>query len=125
MEQNEEKRDLSEVFDSNTSTLVISKEFQDKDDQDTKLSHELHRISAACRYPHDLDLLITLATAPGGLVNDEVRKVACKSFFAIAENAPIFRHSLLLRAYSAWLQKRGVRAHRLCSVLAELPTPQR
>ena len=90
--QNEDKRELSEVSASSTSTLLISKDLQDRDDQETKLSHELDRILAACRHPHDLDLLITLATAPGGLVNDEVRKVACKPFFASAENAPIFRH---------------------------------
>ena len=87
--QNEDKRELSEDFDSSTSTLVVSKESLDRDRQETKLSHELHHILAACQHPHDLDLLITLATAPGGLSNDEVRKVACKSLPAPAE-MPLF-----------------------------------
>ena len=77
--RNEDKRELSEHLDSSTSALGIPKEFQDRDHEKTKLSHEVDRILAACEYPPNLDLLIGLATSTGGLINDEVRKVACKS----------------------------------------------
>ena len=77
--QNEDKRELSEGADSSISALVIPKESQDRDHDETKPSDELDRMLAACQHPHDADILITLATAPGGLINDEVRKVACKS----------------------------------------------
>ena len=77
--QNEDKCELSEGFDSSTSPLDISKKYQDRDRGDTELSHEVDSILAACEDPHDLDLLIRLATSTGGLINDEVRKVACKS----------------------------------------------
>lgn len=76
---NEDKRELSEQFDSSTSAVGTSKECQDRDPGETKLSHEVNRILAACEEPQDLDLLIRLATSTGGLINDEVRKVACKS----------------------------------------------
>ena len=76
--QNEDKCELSEAFDSSTSPLDISKNFQDRDRGDTELSHEVDSILAACEDPHDLDLLIRLATSTGGLINDEVRRVACK-----------------------------------------------
>ena len=78
--QNEDKCELSKAFDSSTSPLGISKDFQDRDHGDTERSHEVDCILAACEDPHDLDLLIRLATSTGGLINDEVRKVACKSF---------------------------------------------
>ena len=77
--RNEDKRELSEHFDSSTSSLGIPKEFQDRDHEKTKLSHGVDRILAACEDPPNLDLLIGLATSTGGLINDEVRKVACKS----------------------------------------------
>ena len=77
--QNEDKCELSEGLDSSTSPLGIPKDFQDRDHGDTEQSHEVDCILAACEDPHDLDLLIRLATSTGGLINDEVRKVACKS----------------------------------------------
>ena len=77
--QNKAKCELSEAFDSSTSPPGTSKHIQDRDQGDTELSHEVHHILAACEDPHDLDLLIRLATSTGGLINDEVRKVACKS----------------------------------------------
>ena len=77
--QNEDKCELSGGLDTSTSPLGISKDLPDRDHGDTELSHEVGRILAACQDPHDLDLLINLATSTGGLINDEVRKVACKS----------------------------------------------
>lgn len=77
--QNEHKRELSERFDSSTSPLGIAKNSPDRDHEETKLSHKVDRILAACEDPHDLDHLIRLATSTDGLINDEVRKVACKS----------------------------------------------
>ena len=78
--QNEDKRELSKPSDSITSAIGTSKQSFDRDCGETKQSHEVNRILAACAEPHNLDLVIKLATAPGGLVNDEVRKVACKSW---------------------------------------------
>lgn len=76
---NEDKPELPEQFDSSSASAVgTSKECQDRDPGETKLSHEVNRILAACREPQDLDLLIRLATSTGGLINDETRKVACK-----------------------------------------------
>ena len=86
--QNEDKRELSEEFDSSTSTLGISEESQDRDHGEIKLSHKVDRILVACDDPHDLDLLIRLATSPGGLINDEVRKAACKSFTELKRPYP-------------------------------------
>ena len=77
--QNEDKCELSEHLDSSTSPLGISQDFPDRDHGDSELSHEVDSILAACEDPHDLDLLIRLATSTGGLINDTVRKVACKS----------------------------------------------
>lgn len=77
--RNEDKRELSEQSDSRTSAVGISKESQNRDAGESKLPHEVNRILAACEDPHDLDLLIRLATSTGGLINDEVRKVVCKS----------------------------------------------
>lgn len=77
--QNEDKRELSEHFDGSTPAVGTSKECQDKDPGEIKLSDEVNSILAACEEPQDLDLLIRLATSTGGLINDEVRKVACKS----------------------------------------------
>ncbi|CAF9911894.1 hypothetical protein IMSHALPRED_010623 [Imshaugia aleurites] len=74
--QNEDKRELSKPSDSITSAIGTSKQSFDRDCGETKQSHEVNRILAACAEPHNLDLVIRLATAPGGLVNDEVRKVA-------------------------------------------------
>lgn len=73
--RNEDKRELSEQSDSRTSAVGISKESQNRDAGESKLPHEVNRILAACEDPHDLDLLIRLATSTGGLINDEVRKV--------------------------------------------------
>ena len=78
--RNENNPELSEPFDSSTSALGVSKQHQDRDQGEIKLSHQVHHILAACEDPHDLDLLITLATSTGGLINDKVRRVACKSF---------------------------------------------
>ena len=77
--RNEDKHELSDQFGSSTSALGIPQEFQDRDHEKTKLSHKVDRILAACEDPPNLDLLIGLATSTGGLINDEVRKVACKS----------------------------------------------
>ena len=77
--QNEDKPGLSEPFDSSTSGLGISQQSPDRDHGERNTSHEVDRILAACKDPHDLDLLIQLATSTGGLINDELRKVACKS----------------------------------------------
>lgn len=77
--QNEDKRELPVQLDSSTSAIGTSEESQDKDSGETDVSHEVKRILAACEEPFDLDLLIRLATSTGGLINDEVRKVACKS----------------------------------------------
>lgn len=74
--QNEDKRELSEHFDGSTPAVGTSKECQDKDPGEIKLSDEVNSILAACEEPQDLDLLIRLATSTGGLINDEVRKVA-------------------------------------------------
>ena len=76
---NEGKRELSDQFDSTISAVNTSKDFQDRDPRVTKRSDEINRILAACTQLHDLDLLIRLATSPGGLINDQVRKMACKS----------------------------------------------
>lgn len=76
---NEGKRELSDQFDSTISAVNTSKDSQDRDAGVTKRSDEINRILAACKQPHDLDLLIRLATSPGGLINDQVRKIACKS----------------------------------------------
>ena len=70
---NEGKRELSNHFDS--STVMQS---QDKDPGKTYVSHQVNQILAACHKPHDVHLLIKLATSTGGLINDEVRKIACK-----------------------------------------------
>ena len=86
---NEDKPDLSHHLDSSTSALGTSKEYHDRDHGESKMSHEVDRILAACEHPYDLDLLIKLATATGGLINDNVRRVACKS--GTLENPPIFR----------------------------------
>ena len=77
--QNEDKCELSDGLDISTSPLGISKDLPDRDHGDTEMSHEIGRILAACEDPPDLDLLINLATSTGGLIKDEVRKVACKS----------------------------------------------
>ena len=77
--QNQDKSELSKAFDTSAPPLGLSKDSQDRDHGETELSHELDCILAACEDPHDLDLLIRLATSTGGLINDEVRKVACKS----------------------------------------------
>ena len=71
---NEDKRELSNHFDS--STLMQS---QDRDPGKTYVSHQVNQILAACHKPPDLHLLIKLATSTRGLINDEVRKIACKS----------------------------------------------
>ena len=71
---NQDKRELSNHFDS--STLMQS---QDKDPGKTYVSHQVNQILAACQKPPDLHLLIKLATSTGGLINDEVRKIACRS----------------------------------------------
>ena len=77
---NEDKCELSEQFDSTTSAVGTSKESQTRNSGKTKLSDEVNRILAACKQPNDLDLLIRLATSTGGgLINDEVRRIACKS----------------------------------------------
>lgn len=85
--QNEDKRALSELFDSSPSAVGISK---GTDPGKINLSHDVNRILAACDEPQDLQLLIRLANSTGGLINDEVRKVACKSL-PRAGNAPISR----------------------------------
>ena len=77
--QNEGKRRPSEHFDSSTSEPGGSKESRDRDPGETNLSKEVDHILAACKDPHDLDLLIRLATSAGGLITDRARKVACKS----------------------------------------------
>lgn len=77
--QNEDKREPSNQIDSSTSAFGTSTESQDRDHTQTKLLHEVNRILAACEEPYDLDLLIGLATSTDGLINDQVRKVACKS----------------------------------------------
>lgn len=77
--QNEANGELSEGFNSSNFALGTSKESQDRDCGETKQSHEVNRILAACEEPHDLDLLIRLASSTGGLINDEVRKAACRS----------------------------------------------
>lgn len=77
--QNENRPELSGRVDSSTSPLGISKNSPDRDHGETKMSHKVDRILAACEDPHDLDHLIRLATSTDGLINDEVRKVACKS----------------------------------------------
>lgn len=82
--QNEDKCELSDRLDTSTSPLGISNHLPDRDHGETELSHEVGRILAACEDPHDLDLLIKLATSTGGLINDEVRKVACKSWPALS-----------------------------------------
>ena len=76
---NEDKPERSEHFDGSTSAVATSQECQDRDPRETRLSNEVNRILAACEEPQDLDLLISLATSTGGLIKDEVRKVACKS----------------------------------------------
>ena len=75
----EDTRELSGQHDSTTSALSPAKQCHDRDLQEINMSHEVDCILAACKEPHNLDLLITLATSTGGLINDEVRKVACKS----------------------------------------------
>ena len=77
--QNGDKRELSEQFDSSPSAIGTSKEFQHTHPGETKRSDEVNKILDACGEHHDLDLLIRLATSAGGLINDDVRKVACKS----------------------------------------------
>lgn len=77
--QNEHKRELSERFNSSASPLSISSNSPDRDHGETMLSHSVDRILAACEDPHDLDHLIRLATSTDGLINDDIRKVACKS----------------------------------------------
>ena len=77
--QNEHKRELSEQVSRNASTLGLSCKSQDGDQREANPSYQVDRILAACEHPHDLDLLIRTATARGGLINDHVRKVACKS----------------------------------------------
>lgn len=72
--QNEDKRELSEESDSSTSAVGTCKESQDRDPR-----QKVDRILAACEEPRDLDLLIRLATSTGGLINDGVRKIACRS----------------------------------------------
>ncbi|KAM0797303.1 TBC1 domain family member 20 [Usnea florida] len=49
---------------------------QDRDPGKTYVSHQVNQILAACHKPHDVHLLIKLATSTGGLINDEVRKIA-------------------------------------------------
>ena len=77
--QNEDKGELSEQCDTTSSAHATSKDFPDRDPRQTELLHKADRVLSACGEPHDLDLLIRLATSAGGLINDEVRKVACKS----------------------------------------------
>ena len=78
--QNDDRYKLSEQVDSSTSAnAAVSKQSYDRDHEQTESSHEVNRILAACQDPHDLHLLIQLATSTGGLINDQVRKVACKS----------------------------------------------
>ena len=76
---NQGKRELSNHVDSSTSAVSAFMESQDRDPGKTYISHEVNHILAACHEPHDLHLLIKLATSTGGLINDEVRKIACKS----------------------------------------------
>ena len=76
---NEDKRELSDHFDSSTSAVSTFMQSQDRDPGQTYVSHEVNQILAACHEPFDLHLLIKLATSTGGLINDEVRKIACKS----------------------------------------------
>lgn len=38
---------------------------------------KVKQILAACKEPCDVDLLVSLASTTGGLVDDEVRRVAC------------------------------------------------
>ena len=75
----EDKRELSEHLNSSISGFATSKESQDRVPSETKLSYKVNLILAACEESDDLDLLVRLATSTGGLINDEVRKVACKS----------------------------------------------
>lgn len=72
--QYENKREPSEVSDSSTSAVGTSKEPRDRDP-----GQKVDRILATCEKPRDLDLLIRQATSTGGLINDEVREIACKS----------------------------------------------
>jgi len=44
-----------------------------------KASTKVDRVLAACAVKPDLNSLVALATSTGGLVNDEVRRVACTS----------------------------------------------
>ena len=76
---NEDKRQLSNHSDSSTSAVKTFMQSQDRDPGKTYVSHEVNHILAACHEPHDLHLLVKLATSTGGLINDEVRKIACKS----------------------------------------------
>ena len=76
---NEDKRELSDHCDSTISALDTSKISENKEPGETKLFDEVNQILAACEQPHNLDLLIRLATGAGGLLNDQVRKIACKS----------------------------------------------
>ena len=76
---NQDKCELSNHFDSSTTAVCTFMESRDKDPGKTCVSHEVNHILAACHEPHDLHLLIKLATSTRGLINDEVRKIACKS----------------------------------------------
>ena len=54
-------------------------DIQGKDLPSQKAQDKANRIISACTKERDLDQLIDLATSTGGLVNDQIRQVACTS----------------------------------------------
>ena len=51
----------------------------EKDDLPEKGRDKISQILNACTKTQDVDQLIALSTTTGGLISDEVRKVACTS----------------------------------------------
>lgn len=47
-------------------------------------SNKITRILAACKEPCEFELLVSLASTSGGLVDDEVRKIACMFILTIS-----------------------------------------
>ena len=50
----------------------------EQDDPSETKHHKITQILHACTKTRDVEQLIALSTAAGGLVDDDVRKVACK-----------------------------------------------
>ena len=59
------------------ANLPSGDDTHEKDYPSEKGCDKITQILDACTKPQDIDQLIALSTATGGLVSDEVRRIAC------------------------------------------------